>query len=347
MRLIDELKVASRRSESRIEFLQGDLSQIPPKHEVDVLVVSAFPNDYLPTATSLIGALHQKGLSVSDLALSKEIDLRSTCSCWLSSEITEFYPGLRFKRILCFEPAARGRPPEVVGDIFRALTPCVAEKEIRSVAIPLVAAGDQTYPVSLMLPPLIEAAHRWLSVGLPVEVIKIVSFSDRSAELGTKVFAAIKARHKSLTASTSHQSSLSNHAEHQVFLSYCHKDKVAADTILAELQKNKVTVFFDTLSIDIGAAWQQKIFDALDSCRRLVALYSPDYVHSKVCQEEFNIAWARGRDESANIIFPIYWASAKLPTYMRMLNYIDCRECNQQNLRTATSKLLATISQVA
>ena len=53
---------------------------------VDLLVLSAFPNDYIPTLHRL-GALFNKGLSVDDLARNKAVDLRQAFSCWLSRPI--------------------------------------------------------------------------------------------------------------------------------------------------------------------------------------------------------------------------------------------------------------------
>ncbi|NLD69964.1 MAG: hypothetical protein GX644_14265, partial [Limnobacter sp.] len=101
----------------RIELLQGDLSAPGAAHRFDLLVVSAFPDNYVPTEGSLIGALHRRGVSLAELAARKEIDLRQHFSCWLSGELPS--PDLGFRRILCFEPQVRGEPPSVVGDIFR------------------------------------------------------------------------------------------------------------------------------------------------------------------------------------------------------------------------------------
>ncbi|MDR6305795.1 hypothetical protein GGQ85_003520 [Nitrobacter vulgaris] len=81
MRLLEELTVVRPDEPRKIELLQGDLTCIPQEHAVDVLVVSAFPNDYLPTQGSLIGALHRAGLSVGDLARDKQADLRQQFSC--------------------------------------------------------------------------------------------------------------------------------------------------------------------------------------------------------------------------------------------------------------------------
>jgi len=83
-----------------------------------------------------------------------------------------------------------------------------------------------------------------------------------------------------------------------------------------------------TQNLERGAAWQQRIFEALDSCARFIAVYSPTYIKSKVCQEEFNIAWARGRKLDRCIIYPIYWETADLPTYMDMLNYYNTIGCS-------------------
>ena len=68
----------------RIELLNGDLTEIPPAHRVDVLVVSAFQNDYAPLSGTLIGALHSKGLNVDLLARTPETDLRESFNTWVS-----------------------------------------------------------------------------------------------------------------------------------------------------------------------------------------------------------------------------------------------------------------------
>jgi hypothetical protein len=49
--------------EHRIELYWGDLSYLPQEQAVDLLVVSAFPNDYIPTPSSLIGAASKRYLS--------------------------------------------------------------------------------------------------------------------------------------------------------------------------------------------------------------------------------------------------------------------------------------------
>src|SRR6266516_1277909 len=88
VQFLNRLEIPHASGTRRIELFLGDLTAIPPDLRVDALVVSAFPDDYISTPKSLIGALHRKGISVADLAATKSVDLRATCSCWMSSDLT-------------------------------------------------------------------------------------------------------------------------------------------------------------------------------------------------------------------------------------------------------------------
>jgi hypothetical protein len=70
MKLLDSISIRGKEGK-RVELYQGDLTSLRPNEGFDLLVISAFPNDYAPTVTSVIGALHAKGLSVASLAGSK------------------------------------------------------------------------------------------------------------------------------------------------------------------------------------------------------------------------------------------------------------------------------------
>lgn len=369
----------------RIELLQGDLTELGADEGFDLLVVSAFPDDYLPTRTSLIGALHRKGLSVAALAKDKSVDLRDNFSCWLSKPLSPTDPGLRFTRILCFEPSKRGAPPEVVGDIFRALMPILAEEpDINSIALPIVAAGNQGCSVAEMLPPLLDAALGWLEKGLPLDCIKIVTLRDTQAAEAERIFNARKLAYltprpaaatplagddfllgggvdrggasdgnfRSMDSGIASPDTAPAPAfetpaepEYDVFISYSRKNAHDSEMLEKTLRRLKpeIRIFVDRKNLDVGCAWQIEIFESLDKCRKIVAMLSPEYIASKVCKEEFNIAWLRGREADDDIIYPLYLYSAPLPTYMKYKNFLDCREGDAQRIEEASRRLLETL----
>ena len=337
MQLLDSIVQPGDRG-WQIELRQGDLTQLAPDEAVDLLVVSAFPNDYEPTQSSLVGALHQRGLSVEALASDKDIDIREQYSCWLSKPIQGAPEGCRFGRILCFEPLA-AEPPDRVGDIFRGLSPMlIVRPEIRSLAMPIVAAGGQGYSVAQMLDPLLEAALAWLSNGLPLRRLIIAAYSDAPAEQAREVFAAAKARYlgpvKSADASAV-----------DVFISYCHADAAIADALLADLHEIRpnLRVFIDREDVGIGVAWLSVIFENLERARKVAVLLSPNYLASRACKDEFNAAWIEGDRTDRQIIHPIYALGAALPAHVLMFNYDDCREADPLKLHMAAERLIAVL----
>lgn len=85
---------------------------------------------------------------------------------------------------------------------------------------------------------------------------------------------------------------------------------------------------------------QQEIYEALDDCNKVMALYSPGYLMSKVCKEEYNIALFRHRDSESGTLLPIYLYNAQLPSYMHLVQFIDCREGDRDKLRAACQHIL-------
>ena len=76
----------------------------PGGYLFDVMIVTAFPGDYSPVRTSVIGALHSLGVSVQALS---EGSIREFPSlhCWLSEPLLrDQAQRIGAKRILCFEP---------------------------------------------------------------------------------------------------------------------------------------------------------------------------------------------------------------------------------------------------
>jgi hypothetical protein len=336
MKLIDTISVRHQGNERFVMLFVGDLADLPEREAVDVLIVSAFPDDYIPTRTSLIGALARAGVSVADLARDKEVDLRRFSSCWLSRRIVR--PDVNFQRILCFEPSYRGKAPEVVSDIFRSIVPfTTGSPPISQVAMPLLAAGDQGESRELMLEALTDASVHWLSIGLPLDRIKIVIRDSVDSQSLRETFTHVKRRHSDVLYGAQHPS-----FRFDLFVSYSHKNKPEVDNLVTELHRCRpaLRVFLDRLELRPGAAWQQHIFDSLDQSRKVICAFSPDYLASRVCKEEFNIALFRHREAADGVLLPLYLYTAELPTYMKLVQSEDVREGDHVKIAQSAERLL-------
>lgn len=217
MRIIDEFPVLRRRGgepDACIQLLAGDLAAIPPAHAVDALVVSAFPDSYTPNPGTLFRSLFESGLDMREIARRKAEDERVRLGCWLSRPLSpELASRFNFRRIICFEPShpgfvahTGGERPNVedrVGFVFRCLNNFIipernAERRfaIASVAMPLLATGNQRVALDELLPRLLDAAIFWLEQGLPIRQLKIVAFSADTASAAATLFAASRQRHE-------------------------------------------------------------------------------------------------------------------------------------------------------
>lgn len=336
MELVDSIVVRHQGVDRHVELFVGDLTCIPDEEAVDLLIVSAFPDSYAPTRRSLIGALERAGVSVERLAADKEVDLRPFSSCWLSRRVRT--PHMNFRRILCFEPGFRGRASEMVGDVFRSIVPfTTGEGAVSRIAMPILASGHQGEPQEAMLEALADAAAHWLSIGLAVDRIKIVMQPALDVPKLSAAFARVKRRRFEASLAVAPLG-----FRFDLFVSYCQKDKEAVDHLLAEVRRlrSDLRIFVDRLELKPGAAWQQHIFDALDASRKVVCAFSPNYLESKVCKEEFNIALFRHRESNDGVLLPVYLYSASLPTYMKLVHYEDVREGDPLKMAAAARNLL-------
>jgi len=301
LRLLDRVEIPDGAIIRRIALYEGDLTDLPKEHSADILVVSAFPNDYTPTQKSLIGALDALGLSVGRLAETKAHDLRATCAFWISKPIKGPAASLNIGQIACFEPSMLGSPPAVVGNLFRGLFPFLDDKKNQVVAMPLMASGDQAYSQDLMFPSILDAAAHWLARGLAISELKIIERNpDRAHALAT-VMADFKSR---LSMSKLKPPEA---ATFDVFLSFSNQDGKAADCAKAELNKKGLVgkIYDFRLQIDNGKSWQEEIDRAISSCKAIIAILSPSYFNSPECREELMQARLRNKRSDRTLLFPI------------------------------------------
>lgn len=338
MDLLDVLTVYYGCEARTIELQRGDLTKLTPQESIDILLVSAFPNNYLPITGTPIGALYRRGVSVEELAATKAIDLRHSCSCWLSQELTQ-PPDMQIKRILCYEPPIFGSVTEVIGDMFRCLAQVLSFDDPASIAIPLVATGAHGEPVSEVIAATLEAAAHWMALGMPVKQIKLVEQSSAKAVEMRRIFERLKNNYPTRLPAPSAS------YNDDLVLSYSLKDGSAtAHAIAAELQQRRPGLRINLQRPDLtpDTAWQQALYEHVSNCRAVATLYSPQYMRSKVCQEEFNLAHYRDQAATEQILFPVFAHDTTLLSAMHKLPFVDCRQGAAQ-IPAACADLLARL----
>lgn len=303
---------------------------------VDVLAISAFPGDYTPTDTSVIGGLAREGVSVAALARRKAADLRPSFGCWLSEPV-EGQDG--FARILCFEPLTRGVPTDVMDDFFRGVAALSgASFAVRSIAMSIFASGDQHYPPEEVLQILLRAAQRWMSAAFPLRTLRIVS-NQRDfgglREVFRRFDAALATRRPARTVDV------------DIFLAAAEDDEPLADVVCHVMSVVSPGIStFRAFAADTVASVVAKDArrDALDASRRVMALITPNFLRSRSCLDA--LAWAMFREgvSSAPLLFPIYMRQADLKGTLEVLRMVDCRDMNLNSLR-AVAALLAIEAQ--
>jgi hypothetical protein len=335
--LLDSIDISDGRVVRRIALYEGDLAAIPDEHHADILIVSAFPNNYAPTRWSLIGALDRRGLSIAQLATKKAHDLRSTCAFWISNRIGGPAARMNIGQIACFEPQDFGAPPAVVGDLFRGLFPFLDERRNQVVAMSILAGGDQGNPPGTMLRAILDAASHWLARGLPISELKIVERNLANAQTLAETMEEFKQQLNPASLAPSDSN------EYDVFLSFSSKDGEAADFAKTELQRIAAgrRVFDFRIQIDKGASWQEELDRAITSCKRIIVILSPAYLASPECREELMQGRLRNKRSDQPVLLPIYWRDwgKDLDLWLQALNYADCRESDFTKLKSALTTL--------
>lgn len=322
MQIIDEIITAKG---GKLQLLHGDLTNISDDHKVDVLVVSAFPGNYSPTSTSLIGALNAAGLSVEKLSTTKESDFRDQFDSWISKEINF----KNIKRILCFEPEEEKNPYSTIAGIFQSIMPFAYQYSIESLAMPLILTGCRGASDTMVLEELIKTSLFWLDKDFSLKTIKIVIKDDSKVKQLHTLFIDYENSYLAKSAPP----------KYDFFISYSRKNQNFAKLIREKLQP-KFSVFLDTEDIDIGANWVNKLNTSLEKSDRFIVCVSVDYLASKPCKYEFTYCNLVFIDKGDDFVLPLYLYSAELPFPFQIINYHDAREGEINKVETFCEKLI-------
>lgn len=147
----------------------------------DCLIISAFMNDYIPTKTSLIGAIKRNlNLDISQLAKNPLIDLRNKYNIWLSKDLQ----GYNFKYICCVEilgyDASLNYIKQSMHNLFSLLSfAFMQEINIKSIAMPILGSGNQGISSENILNNLLKLSKQFLFEN---SHLKKIFFIERSKE---------------------------------------------------------------------------------------------------------------------------------------------------------------------
>jgi hypothetical protein len=307
-----------------VELFQGDLTDLTAADAVDVLIVSAFPSDYTPVPGTLIGALFRKGIDVGALARDKDRDLRDHFSCWLSKEIVPppGVDGIRFRRILCFEPHWRGlrgrlpsgdeRPPAAaVEELYQGLAPFLGGPQgLYSVAMPPLATGNIGCAVEDMMVPLLRGALAWMRHSA-LRRVKIVCLRPDTFTAARKVFNRLR----------------TEAVQHDVFVSYCHQDHVRVDDFCKRLraEEHGLRLYRDGEALQGGDRWYETLLGAVRTSAQFVPFLSPGYLNSEMCLMEYYTALMCRERHGLPHFFPVLLQDAPLTRTMNDLHWEDGR----------------------
>ncbi len=252
-----------------IEVYCGELEELDL--QADLLVCSAFLHNYMPSQSSLIGTLQRTyGISVESLAAQPEVDMREL-GIWISGPVAD----APFRRIACLEMEGREQKLQSYFEtVFFALASGNRRGcKIRTIALPLVGTGNQAMnPQDIFVPLIAESLYGF---ELVEELEKIVFF-ERDAE-----------KYRYMCEYLAQE--LEKEESRSFFISYSHKDAVAADLIANVLERNGMKVWIDHKKIR-NANYPEEIIRAMETSSAFIILVSTNSQNSVDVKRELRNA---------------------------------------------------------
>ncbi|MBQ3257589.1 MAG: TIR domain-containing protein [Oscillospiraceae bacterium] len=264
-----------------LELICGNLCDL--QSESDVVVCSAFKGDYIPSRTSLIGALSSKrGIDVEQLAQQPELDFRSN-GCWLSRDTGTAYRRIACVELISFRDSWRNEEQAyntIIQKSFSTLRYLLEQAyfssiQVNTIALPLLGTGNQGIDLTFVSTPLLTQCKSILQTNPGVQCIRIyeqdADKASAMAELMTKMLAPA-----SRTC--------------QVFISYSSKQEDIATDIRNTLESNSISCWMAPDSIPTGDNYLSVIPLALEQVDVLLLILTPDSESSRWVQKEVGSA---------------------------------------------------------
>lgn len=257
----------------------------------DVVVCSAFKNDYTPVPGTLIGSLWSNlGISVQGLSRQREIDMLSQ-SCWLSEEI----PG-KIRRIACLELLDWNILVKMIrhgiedsGAItllkssfltLRHLLETADERciPIRSVALPVLGSGNQGIEIEYIAVPLF---HQCKKMFQTIDSLTNIDFYERNRSRAQKLNEILF--------------SLIDRKDQDVFISYSSKQTDRAHVLGNFLTAEGLSIWIAPEGIPPGSDYTAEIPAAISNAKAVVLVFTPEAMRSPWVRREVSTAIGAGK----------------------------------------------------
>ena len=250
----------------------------------DLVVCSAFINDYTPFYRTLIGALHyQCGISVEALSICPMLNLKSVGG-WLAETKKDI-----FKYLMCIEICdlfdySTANEESVKGPFttFEHILEYASTKgiKIKKVILPLLGNGDEDIEPQFIIPQLLYQCKKALICVPELEEIAIVERRKEKAEF------IVNEIEKTEVVSGSSA---------DTFISYSSAQQDIAYEYCDALNKRGRKCWMAPDSIPAGSDYPDEIGNAIDRIKSLVVLLSPNTNTSKWVPKEVNAAINSGK----------------------------------------------------
>jgi hypothetical protein len=285
---------------------------------VDVLCLSAFPNDYSPLPHGVIGALDARGISVERLARERQPDQdwRDKWFCWASATGNS-----AIRHIVCFEHAyplagstgAHASPTETVGNIFRAVRELLLSQDsalaspeqlFDTIRVPLLATGDQGADRMDMVEAIVRQAYVHLVGELPVRRVQFVLRPDAPAlpELLVRIGAIGERVRNEVALLKRGKDGAPTSYDFDYFISYRHREEQHMRSVVERMKSLNpgLRLFIDKEQLSAGRFWKADLLQGLASSARALCFITDTYPDSPECMDEFHasvcLTRARGKD---------------------------------------------------
>lgn len=255
----------------KIRIINDDMTLA--NDEYDIVFCSAFKGDYIPVPNTLIHALlKNKGISVEQLSMDKEIDL-SMFGGWLSKEI----PNSNFKRIGCVEIFSFKdfienkyfdkvlKIDKILTQTFSTLSYIIKQASfnnitLKKIALPILGTGNQEIELEYLIPPLFSEC---LSILKEIDSLEEITFYEINKEKANKFSASI--------AKCLNQTEIAD-----VFISYSTKNETIAREIAQLLKDNHIKYWMAPESIPSTSNYLTEITQAIKNISVLIVILTAE-----------------------------------------------------------------------